>query len=522
MKSPHGFLAWLHGRWGAMPRLQKALAVLAAAGLLVTVIYFTQLLAKPGMAPLFTGLEPKQAGKIAEELKVMKVPYRLSDQGKTIEVPSDRVYELRVELASKGILYEAGAGFELFDQQKFGITDFEQQVGYQRALQEELRRTIVQMEGMEQARVHLVMPKESLFLDNQVTPSASIALKLKPLTELKPEQVQGIVDLVMGSVQGLQPENIHIIDLAGNVLTDKLAFKDEQAKRMQLTMDQYQVRRTYEKELEDRIQKMLAKVLGPSKAIAMVTADLDFDQRQSTATSYQPGQILSQQTLKEQGTGTGSAGGSPGTDTSQPGSAIPGLVSGGNSTYSKEQATTNYQVGTQQETLVGSPGNLRRLSVSVVLDGIYGAPEIQQVTEMVRASVGAQDERGDQVNVSSLPFDTAYLEEMRRAMEGVKKPLLGEQTKQWLILAGAGVILLGLILLGLMFLIKWWQQRRLKEKEIREIQEVQKILSEAVPPDEKILAVEVPQMPKRIDELRKLAKEDPSGVAEIIKLLLKE
>ncbi|MGB9904648.1 MAG: flagellar M-ring protein FliF, partial [Desulfotomaculales bacterium] len=151
--SPNKLARGFQERWGALTRPQKIGAALAAAALLFTVFYLVTILTRPDFAPLFTGLEPRQAGKIAEELKALKVPYRLVDEGKTIVVPASRVYDLRIELASKGVLSEAGPGFELFDQQKFGITDYEQQVNYQRALQEELRRTIVQIEGVEQARV---------------------------------------------------------------------------------------------------------------------------------------------------------------------------------------------------------------------------------------------------------------------------------------------------------------------------------------------------------------------------------
>lgn len=508
----------LKSRWQAMSMVQRMLAVLAAVALVATVIYLVQLIKKPDFAPLFSGLEPKEAGKITEELKTMKVPYRLDDQGKTIEVPSDRVYDLRIELASKGVLNDAGgAGFELFDQQKLSVTDFEQQVEYQRALQEELRRTIVQMEGVEQARIHLVMPKESLFIDNQVTSSASIALKLKPLVELKTEQVQGIVDLVVGSVQGLQPENVHIVDVQGNVLTDKLALKDDQLK-MQHTMSQYQVRRDFEKELENRIQKMLTKVLGPNKVAAMVTADLDFDQRQSTSTVYQPGQVLSQQTSKEQGGGAGSSGGAPGTDTSQPGSAIPGLTgNSGNTTYSKDETTTNYQVGSQQETLTVSPGNIRRLSVAVVLDGAYSAFEIQQVTDMVRAAVGTQDSRGDQVNVSGMPFDTSYLEEAKNEMEKTQKAPLTDMLQQWPVLAGAGVLFLGIVLI-LMLIMRRRRKAALKEADLT-IENMPEI-SELPLPETPV--VEESQKDKLLEQLRRLAREKPAEVADVIKLLLRE
>ncbi|SHJ02446.1 flagellar basal-body MS-ring/collar protein FliF [Desulfofundulus thermosubterraneus] len=509
---PKPILAPIKERWQALPRSRQVLFTAAAAGLLATVIYLAVLITQPAYAPLFTGLEPKQAGKIAEELKNMKIPYRLEDEGKTISVPEGQVYSTRIQLASKGILADSGAGWELFDRQKFGVTDFEQQVNYQRALQEELRRTITSLDEVEQARVHLVLPRESLFLDNQVEPSASIALKLKG--ELKPEQVKGIMDLVVGSVQGMKPENVHIIDMEGNVLSDNLALADERAKLARLSMDQYQVRRQYEKELETRIQQMLTKILGPNKAVAMVTADLDFDQRQTTTTTVQPGQTLSQQTITESGSGTG-AGGVPGTPSSQPGSTVPALT-GGNSQYQKQQTITNYQLGSQQQTLVAAPGTLRRLSVAVVLNGNYSAPQLQQIQDMVSAAVGLQQNRGDQINVSAMPFNTVS---QLPLPETAPKPF-SNLLKYWPVLLEIGALLVGLLLLLLLLVFYLRRRRRIAMLE----RPPELVLSDVVPGDESLTeaAHEPEQEPLRIQELREFARHNPAQVAEVLKLWLRE
>ncbi|RKO68135.1 flagellar basal-body MS-ring/collar protein FliF [Desulfofundulus salinus] len=506
---PKQILAPIKERWQALPRSRQVLFAAAAAGLLTTVIYLAVLIAQPAYAPLFTGLEPKQAGKIAEELKNMKIPYRLEDEGKTIAVPEGQVYNTRIQLASKGMLADSGAGLELFDRQKFGVTDFEQQVNYQRALQEELRRTITSLDEVEQARVHLVLPRESLFLDNQVEPSASIALKLKG--ELKPEQVKGIMDLVVGSVQGMKPENVHIIDMEGNVLSDNLALADERARLARLSMEQYQVRRQYEKELETRIQQMLTRILGPNKAVAMVTADMDFDQRQVTTTTVQPGQTLSQQTITESGSGTGISG-VPGTPSSQPGSTVPALT-GGNSQYQKQQTITNYQLGSQQQTLVAAPGTLRRLSVAVVLNGNYSAPQLQQVQDMVSAAVGLQQNRGDQINVSAMPFDTSYLDQFRQ--ETAQPPtMLASLKKYWPVAAGAAGLLMGLLLL-----ILFIRRRRRRAYELEAVEEMPEtpVVTGHVPAPE-----ETPAQPGRAQQIRDIAREKPAQVAEILKVWLKE
>jgi flagellar M-ring protein FliF len=243
---PDGPITRFKERWQALDQNRKIIAVMITLGLVVSLFFLIRLAFQPSYANLFTGLEPKDAGTIAEKLKAMNVPYKLTEQGKTIQVPESKVYEVRNELASSGVLADSGIGFELFDESKFGQTDFEQQVGYQRALQEELRRTLIQLEGVDQARVHLVLPQKSVFVtSDEGTASASVALRLKPGATLKPAQVQGICDLLVGSVEGLKPENVHIIDTAGNTLSDSLKSTDPDIAATRLALEQYNAQREY-------------------------------------------------------------------------------------------------------------------------------------------------------------------------------------------------------------------------------------------------------------------------------------
>ena len=261
-------LVQLEKRWRAFSAAQKAAVVLAGVGLVAALFYLNTLLTQLNYAPLFRGLSPEDAGAIVQKLDGMKVNYRLTDGGGTILVPKKEIYKIRASLAAGGALSGGGIGFELFDKTKLGITDFEQQVNYQRALQEELRRTIVQLAEVEQARVHLVIPQKSVFVEEQQKPSASVALKLKPLERLKPEQVEGIVALVCGAVEGLKPENVHVIDMSGNVLSDILASTTQ----VRTLKNQQDLQRAYERELERRVMQVLEKIFGPGKAVAMVSA----------------------------------------------------------------------------------------------------------------------------------------------------------------------------------------------------------------------------------------------------------
>jgi len=499
-------------RWQLLKPGQKILAVLLGLGTIISLIFFVSLITRPAYAPLFTGLDPAEAGALVEKLKKMNVPYRLTDQGKTIEVPAKQVYETRIQLASSGALGE-GKGFELFDQTKLGVTDFEQQVQYQRALQEELRRTIVQLEEVEQARVHLVLPQKSVFVEEESPSSASIVLKLKPFAQLKPEQIKGMVQLAVGSVEGLKPENVHIIDTKGNVLNADLAF-DEQAMLTQGALKQYQVKKAYEKELEKRIQQMLERIFGPGKAVAMVTADLDFDRQEVNTVTPQPGPVVSEQTITESGTAP-QAGGLPGTTGNLPG--YPAQVAPAGEGYSRNETIRNYQPGSRQEKVISAPGKLRRLSVAVAVDAPVSPGVEQQVAEVVGAATGLNPARGDQLSVSTLAFDKTYQQEIEAEMarqEAEKKRAQQQKLFSAAIAAGA------LILFVLAVIMIRALRRRAERGAAPEVEELKPVgeLEEAAAAKEE----EVVGPPSLEEQVKSLARQRPAEVADIIKVWMTE
>lgn len=513
-----GILAKFRQWWQSLKQTQKILFAVGCLGILITIGILGQVMMRPAYAPLFTELEPKDAAKIIEQLESTKTPYRLTNNGKNIEVPEDQVYKLRIDMASAGVFYNSGVGFELFDEKKFGITEFEQQVGYQRALQEELRRTIVQLDEVEEARVHLVLPKESLFLDEKVTPSAAIALKLKSNTDLDPDKVKGIQSLIMGSVQGLTPENIHIIDMQGNVLNDSLDSNNGDQLSAS-SLERFDIQRKYEKEMESRVQQMLNRVLGPGRAVAMVVAELDFDQQQTVMTEHGPGAVLSQETAREDGSGT-SSGGIPGTDSEMPGNSMPFADTATGSQYSKEQQTTNYEVDTTEQTTVKATGGLKRLSVSVVVDGDYTQNRLDAIQQVVAAAVGYDANRGDQLTVSSMAFDTDLLSAFNEP--AVDQP---NTSKDTLLSAGyllpAGVIAVLLVLLAAFILFRRRARRRremLMQLEAEE--EGQLRLAQEQEQDDTIVFEEPKPGPRA--KVQDMAKEKPGVIAEILKIWLRE
>ncbi|WP_041458892.1 flagellar basal-body MS-ring/collar protein FliF [Ammonifex degensii] len=481
-------------RWESFSPVQRVAVVVAGVALIACCVFLPLYLAQLNYAPLFKGLRPEDAGAVVQKLEEMKVPYRMTDGGTTILVPKDQVYKVRAELAAKGALPGAGKGFELFDKTRLGITDFEEQVNYQRALQEELRRTILQFDGVEDARVHLVLPPRSPFVTEQPKPSASVVLKLKPLEKLKPEQVEGIVALVSGAVQGLKPEDVRVIDTRGEVLTPPTQGGEVGAVR-----NQQELVLAFERELERRVKNLLDQILGPGKAAVMVNADFDFSRRE-VVTVLPQGQVpVSEHTLTEQGAAQAAAGVAP---------TYPAGGAGGQN-YSKQETTRNYQVGEQREKVIEVPGRLRRLTASVVVDGNLDPVTMQKIQNLVAGALGYNPQRGDQITVDSFTFDRTYQRQMEAEMAKAEAKARQEAAKRrlyTLIGAGAGG-LLGLVLLLLL-------RRRLRRApEAPVVEEVVPVAVTAVPPPS--------PTDQKFAEVKELAEKRPEEVAEIIKVWLR-
>jgi len=501
--------------WQSLRLSQKITLILGCAFILLTVAVLAQLVLRPAYAPLFTELEPMDAGKIIEELESAKTPYRLADNGKTIEVPEDMVYRLRIQMASTGVLHSSGVGFELFDQKKFGITEFEQHVGYQRSLQEELRRTIVQLSEVEQARVHLVLPRESVFLDEQVTPSASIALKLKNNAQLGFDQVRGIQSLVMGSIQGLAPENVHIIDMHGNVLNSSLEMNKEETLSVS-ALGRYELKRQYEKELENRVQQMLNRILGPGRAVAMITADLDFDHQETVRTEHGPGAVLSEQSMVEEGTSP-ATGGIPGMDSEMPGETMPFGYTGTGNDYSREQRAVNYEVDTTQQVTVKSPGSIRSLSISVVLDGSYTPPNLETIQRVVASAVGYSALRGDQMTVSSMNFNEASIPSFDEPDSALVTPVMPAVNPM---VAGIALGTLLLLILAALFFRRRTNRRRERLQAIQAEEEALRRAREEKTEKKQIVLDE--SQPGYRSVIKQISREKPTEVVEVLKVWLRE
>ncbi len=343
---------------------------------------------------LFANLSSSAASSIVSDLRESKIPYRIEDGGKSIYVPKESVAELRLKYAQAGYLKDSITGYELFENNKMGMTTFMQRLNMKRALEGELMRTINQFEEVRSSRVHLVIPEDRLFEENKKG-SASVVLNLKPGAELNTMQLRGIAALVANSVEGIEPENVVVMDSKGDVLLEGKKDND----LLTNVSSQYQMQQNIEKALQEKVKSIVAGVVGPKNAVVKVTAELDFDRIERTKEEYDPESrvLLSQETYTESSND---------------------MVDSTNS-YTVRKVTSNYELSKTIERYVSNSGNIKRLAVAVLVNGKYkkvtaedgtskmvyeprSEEELNQIAALVKSAVGFNEDRGDVVEVQNM------------------------------------------------------------------------------------------------------------------------
>src|SRR5581483_11368585 len=293
----------------ALPPARRITFIAGSLAIVVASLALVVWVQSPRYAVLIANLDASDAGSVVEFLKAERIPYRVGENGSAIEVPSDRVPETRMLLAGRGVPQGGGVGFELFDRQTLGMTDFVQRLGYQRALQGELARSIASLSAVEAARVHLALPERSLFVAEERRPSASVVLRVRPGRKLGADQVNGIVNLVASSVEGLRPADVTVVDGAGEVLSRRQP--DAEHKSPAETLRAYQ--RDIEHAYVEQIESMLERALGPGQAVARVTATLDLAEVEKTEEIVDPDRVAVKTERRNAETNrTAAAGGVPG------------------------------------------------------------------------------------------------------------------------------------------------------------------------------------------------------------------
>lgn len=437
-------------RLGAMirtiPPAQQAGIAVALIVLILASVMFFRWVTTPAYTVLYSGLEASQVQSVIDELESQGVPYKLEAAGTQILVPRSEVYEVRASLAAAGIQGTVvPQGYELLDGQSLTITDFQQRVAYQRALEGEIAKTLMAMQPIESATVHLVIPEEPLFEEERKPTTASVLVA--PVRPLSDAEVESIISLVSSSVEGLEPSNVTVADAAGTVL--HAAGEDATGAGMgSRTLRQT---REFEQLLAQDLTSLLTTVLGPGRASVVVRAQLDFDQRTSESETFSKEEppTLKEQTLEEEFTGAGAApGGALGVD----GGVV--ATGEGDYEYTKNETLREYGVDRVVTSITEAPGTIERLSVAVVVDdgtqtGATPIP-VDEVQRLVSAAVGLDTLRGDVVEVSAIPFPAS--DEAPVAEEPEPNPLEAHPTE----IAGAALLLI----VALSFLFMGRSRRR--------------------------------------------------------------
>jgi len=373
-------------------KITISISVIAAIAIISTVFMWAT---KTDYSILYANLTQEDAAQVMNKLQEMSVDYKIQD-GNIIYVATTKVNELKLSLASEGLPADPIKGYELFDDNKLGMTDFMQRLNKTRAMEGEISRTIASLEGVKSARVHFVVPKRALFADDKIEPTASIVLNLKGSAGLTKKQIEGIVNLTANSIEGLKRNNISILDNYGNQLNSQ----EDLTTVSGLTSSQFEVQKGMERNLEMQGQNLLDRVLGPGKAVVKVTADLNFEKVEKVMEEYDPQKQVLRSEERNETTET--------------------TADGGNNT--SESNVSNYEINKTVSTVVSPIGSIKRLSIAVSVDGLYekvkdedgkermvykqrSAEEITQLTAMVKSALGFNETRGDVIELANLKFE---------------------------------------------------------------------------------------------------------------------
>lgn len=515
------YLKQLMAYVGLMTPSQVMMLLGVVTGTIVGGIFLVGWVNSVSYSRLYSGLSESEAGEVTTYLGDNKIPFQLSDGGKTIEVPANQVYKTRIGLAAEGLPQSANIGYSIFDQNNLGMTDFLQKLNFRRALEGELTKTIVQLSEIDAARVHIVMPAERLFKDDRKAATASVVLKLRGSGSLTRRQTNGITHLLASSVEGLEPGNVTIIDYNGNLLSSSNQH-DEVAS---LSSSQLDVRKQVESYLQDKAQSMLDQVLGSSRAVVRVTADLNFQQLERTSEIFDANApaIRSEERIKVT---------SIVTDKSQE-------TNESSVDDNSETTITNYELNKTVEHIINAMGTIERLSIAVMVDGIYNpvendAGEIEMIYQprsqeemdrlatIVQNSVGFDQQRNDQIEMVNIAFDRQNMQVDRELLDAM-------YTREFYIEIAKKV---GLVLL-VAFLFLYFKKKASKLfaalAQIAPPSLPQRVAQRADAPvaiDEEPETVQPiraqKRKPKLVDQMQETAKEQPEEIAKVIKTIMAE
>ena len=535
----------LAGRLQAMPLRSKVSAFIGVVALAGVVFAMTAWSSHGDYKVLYANLSDKDGGAVIAQLSQMNVPYRLSEGGAAILVPAAQVHDLRLKMATAGLPKGAVTGFELMDSARFGQTQFQERLTFQRGLEGELTRSISSLAAVQAARVHLALPNQNGFFREQQKPSASVLLTLHPGRTLDRAQVAGIVHLVSSSVPEMSPKAVSVLDQSGALLTGS---NDAAAAAGGLDAQQLAYVAQIENGYTKRIVDLVEPIVGHDNLRASVTAEIDFSQTEATSEEFKPNQgenasvsIRSQQTSEQPGNaGNALACGVPGAASNQPPIAATAPLSGASqplhaaatgvagATGGRREAVTNYEVDKTVRVVKSATGNVKRLNAAVVVNNRsvtdakgkttqvpLSADEIEKITALVRESIGFSQERGDSVKVVNAPFKVEPTA-TDREVPFWKTPELIDMVRAAAMPVGLAIVAL-LVFFGL---VRPALKAALAPRPLRQAQlprPGQRI--DALVDDEPTMPAILgqPAVLRQIEGAKALAKDNPAAVAGIVR-----
>jgi len=524
----------------AMPASAKMKLGIGLAGLVAVIVAIGLWSSQGDYRVLFANLPDKEGGAVVAQLATMQVPYKFAEGGTAILIPADKVNEVRLKLASAGLPKSSVVGFELMYNAKFGQTQTQERVNLQRALEGELTRTISSIDAVESARVHLALPNQNGFFREQQKPSASVVLMLRGGRTLDRSQLAGIVHLVASSVPELQTKDVSVLDQTGALLTEN---SDRNVQGLDPSQLQYinQMESGYTK----RIQELLEPVVGRENLRATVTADIDFSQSEATSEQFKPNQNPSDATIRSQqlndtgGNASAVPSGVPGATSNQPpvgatapinGASAPLQAAQGGSVGANghRETVTNFEVDRTVRVVRNATGLVRHLNAAVVVNQRVNTDakgkttstpltqdEMDKLTALVQEAIGFDQTRGDSVKVINAPF------KIEASMTPEELPIWKQQWLLDLLRAGGVPAGLTLVALAVLFgLVRPAVMAALAPPVIESREEgLNAVVDDAneLSMDELPQLLEAPQMARKLESARQLAKDNPTAVANIVR-----
>jgi flagellar M-ring protein FliF len=447
--------------WQDQTQTQRTILLIVIVVLAILVPTLVVTANKPSYGVAFSNLDATDAGNIVAKLQTENIEYQLRD-GNTILVPTDRVYDVRLMMATEGLPKGGSVGFELFDTNTLGMTEFTQKVTYQRALEGELERTISSLEAVSAVRVHIVTPEKSLLSSTQSPTTASVTIKESSSRAMSSAQIQAITYLVANSVEGLDSQNVVIVDTEGNLLATG-SGEDSYGSAVGQSDNRRATELAAAKDIETKVKSMLNTALGPNRSVVQVYVNMNWTEKEITSETFDATPIVRSESITNEiyTTNMSELSGIPGATSNLPATADtvnPDTAGGEVPLYERNEAVTNYELSSVQSHEVVHPGEIERVSLSVLVDGVTDEAQLAIIQDAIMAAAGIDTNRGDLVSVQSLTFDRTFETTTAEEIAAAENQELIFQIAQY---AGVGLLLL---------IVFWYISRLLKNLKMASVE----------------------------------------------------